>query len=204
DDLAKEHCFGIDYILNTDSIDAALLGRYELFLQLDYPPYGWKDAAVIAFEKAIEQGTIGWIGLHHASLLGEFDGYPLWEWFSRFLGDITYSDYIAAFAQGTVIVEDTSHPCVRGVPGTFLVEKEEWYIYNRSPRPNVHVIARVDETTYVSDSPVRMGDHPVIWTNPSAAARNLYIFMGHSPALFDSAAYTTLLRNSVLWAAGQN
>ena len=48
-----------------------------------------------------------------------------------------------------------------------------------------------------------MGDHPVVWTNEAMKARNLYIFMGHDKALFQNQAYTTLVRNAILWAAGR-
>jgi type 1 glutamine amidotransferase len=203
DQLAAEDGFEIDYLHNTDRIDDALLSRYALFIQLDYPPYGWKEAAASAFERYISEGRGGWIGLHHASLLGEFDGFPLWEWFSRFLGGITYSNYIATFAQGVVNVEAPDHPVMRGVPASFLIEHEEWYTYNRSPRPNVDVLASVDEATYQPDTAIKMGDHPVIWTNRQVPARNLYIFMGHSPDLFANTAYTTLFRNAIFWAAGR-
>jgi uncharacterized protein len=203
DQLAASSGFAVDYIHDTDTMDEALLSRYALFIQLDYPPYGWKEAAVTAFEKYISQGNGGWIGFHHASLLGEFDGYPMWQWFSRLLGDIRYSKYIPSFAQGTVNVEDADHPCMQGVPASFRIEREEWYTYNKSPRPNVHVIASVDETSYQPDTHIKMGDHPVVWTNRGVPARNLYIFMGHGPDLFDNAAYTTLVRNAIYWAAGQ-
>jgi uncharacterized protein len=204
DDLAATHDFAMDYVHSTDSLgDALLQGGYSLFLQLDYPPYGWTEKAVTAFERYIEEGLGGWLGFHHASLLGEFDGYPMWEWFSQFLGDIRYANYISTFAQGQVNVEDAAHPCIKGVPASFVIEKEEWYTYNRSPRPNVYVLASVDEATYRPDSPIKMGDHPVVWTNPNVPARNLYIFMGHSPDLFDNEAYTTLVRNAIFWAAGQ-
>src|SRR6202043_770617 len=76
--------FSIDYIHNTEKIDDAFLSRYQLFIQLDYPPYAWTPTAASAFEKCIEQGKEGWIGFHHATLLGEFDGYPMWRWFSDF------------------------------------------------------------------------------------------------------------------------
>ncbi|SNS05060.1 hypothetical protein SAMN04487979_1572 [Flavobacterium sp. ov086] len=46
-----------------------------------------------------------------------------------------------------------------------------------------------------------MGDHPVIWTNEHFASRNVYIFMGHSPDLFQNEAYKTLLKNSIFWPA---
>src|SRR5579872_7136097 len=136
DHLAANDGFDVDYIQNTHTLDDALLSRYALFIQLDYPPYGWNPQASAAFERYISEGRGGWIGFHHASLLGKFDGFPLWQWYSRFLGDITYSNYIPTFAQGTVNVEDTRHPIMAGVPASFRVEKEEWYTYNRSPRPN--------------------------------------------------------------------
>ncbi len=49
----------------------------------------------------------------------------------------------------------------------------------------------------------KMGDHPVIWTNTRFPARNVYIFMGHSPDLFQNEAYKTLFRNAIFWAAGK-
>ncbi len=203
DKLAADSNFAIDYIQNTDMIDSAFLSKYQLFIQLDYPPYGWKDKAVKAFTDYITKGRGGWIGFHHATLLGEFDGYPMWDWFSKFMGDIVYKNYIATFARAKVNVEDPNHPIMKGVPVSFMVEKEEWYTYNKSPRPNVRVLASVDESTYSPNSDIKMGDHPVIWTNPNVAARNVYIFMGHSPVLFDSAVYKTIFRNALFWAAGR-
>ncbi len=202
DNLAAKSNFQVFYIQNTDTIDDLLLSRYQLFIQLDYPPYGWKKEAVAAFEKYITEGKGGWIGFHHASLLGEFDGYHMWQWFSEFQGGIRYSNYIPTFVEGRVHVEDTKHPSMKGMPKIFTIEKEEWYTYNLSPRANVHVIASVDESSYKPDTKIKMGDHPVIWTNLHFPARNIYIFMGHSPELFDNKAYTTLFKNSIFWAAG--
>jgi len=201
--LAADSNFTIDFIQNTDQIDSAFLSKYQLFIQLDYPPYAWKDKAVKAFEDYITRGRGGWIGFHHATLLGEFDGYPMWNWFSGFMGGIIYKNYIPGFARAKVNVEDQHHPVMKGVPSSFVVEKEEWYTYDKSPRPNVRVIASVDESTYVPDSNIKMGDHPVIWTNLNFPARNVYIFMGHSPVLFNSEVYKTIFRNAIFWAAGR-
>jgi type 1 glutamine amidotransferase len=204
--LAADSSFSIDYIQNTDSIDSLgenFLNQYQLFIQLDYPPYGWKEKAAQAFIKYIEQGKGGWIGFHHATLLGEFDGFPMWQWFSDFMGGIRYANYIATFVAGKVNVEDQKHPIMKGVPTPFLVNKEEWYTYNKSPRPNVRVLASVDENSYTPDTKIKMGDHPVVWTNEKIKARNVYIFMGHSPELFDNDAYKTLFKNVIFWAAGR-
>ena len=202
--LATERNFTVDYIENTDRIDDEFLSHYQLFIQLDYPPYGWTPKAGAAFEKYIEQGRGGWIGFHHATLLGEFDGTKMWPWFSQFMGGIRFTEYIPTFATATVSVADSLHPAMKNVPGSFVVENEEWYTWDKSPRPNVHVLATVDESTYSPDTHIKMGgDHPVIWTNEHYKARNIYIFMGHRPEHFQNAAFTTIFKNSIFWAAGK-
>jgi uncharacterized protein len=201
DKLAADSNLLIEYIQTTENIDENFLDKFQLFIQLDYPPYGWTANAMAAFQHYIEKGTGGWIGFHHASLIGEFDGYPPWAWYRDFLGGITWKDYIPGFADARVIVEDTVNPCMRNIPKSFLIEKEEWYIYDKSPRPNVRIMASVDESSYAAASVKKMGDHPVIWTNTQVAARNVYIFMGHSPDLFDNKVYTTIFRNAIFWAA---
>jgi hypothetical protein len=45
--LAADSNFTIDYIQNSDSINVPFLAKYQLFIQLDYPPYGWTTAAAL-------------------------------------------------------------------------------------------------------------------------------------------------------------
>jgi len=203
DQLAADSNFSIVYITDTKIITDSFLHKFQLFLQLDYVPYGWSDTAMQAFEKYLSDKDRGWLGFHHATLLGEFDGYPMWQWYSAFMGGIKWKDYIPAFASATVKVEDSSHPCMQGIPSSFIIEKEEWYTYDKSPRPHVHVIASADESSYRPPSTISMGDHPVIWSNEKFAARNCYVFMGHSPDLFDNKVYTKIFRNAIFWAAHQ-
>lgn len=191
----------IDYISNTSTINATLLKQYQLFLQLDYPPFAWTDNAKSAFEQYLNQSKgAAWIGFHHASLLGEFEGYQLWQWFAEFMGDIRFKNYIAGFAAATVNVEQAKHPIFKGVDEQFLIQKEEWYTYDKSPRARVKVLASVDESSYQPASTLKMGDHPVIWTNPSKAAKNVYIFMGHGAELWDNLSYQLIVKNAILWA----
>ena len=195
--------FTVDYIENTDSINDRFLSQYALFVQLNYPPYAWKPTAMASFQKYIEEGRGGWIGFHHATLLGEFDGYPMWPWFSTFMGGIRFKTYIPTFVSGQVKLEAPSHPVMQGIASPFQIESEEWYTYDKSPRPNVHVLASVDESTYSPSTAIKMGDHPVVWTNEHFKARNVYIFMGHHGELFRNNAFTTLFHNSIVWAAGK-
>lgn len=70
--LGEQNGFELDYLSDTGPITPVFLARYQLVLQLDFVPYGWKPEAMEAFKDYIEQGKGGWVGLHHASLLGDF------------------------------------------------------------------------------------------------------------------------------------
>ena len=185
-----------------DSLTEKYLSGYQVFLQLNYPPYMWSDSSKSAFIKYMEEGRGGWVGLHHASLLGEFDGYPMWDWYSQFMGGIRWKNYIARRAKGTVHVEDPKHPVMKGLPEKFDIPDDEWYTYDKDPRPNVHVLADVDENSYQPPSDIKMGDHPVIWTNEKIKSRNVYFQMGHHVNIFQSSEFKKMFGNAILWAAG--
>jgi type 1 glutamine amidotransferase len=202
-DFSAEQHFQYDVINNTDSISETFLSHYQVFLQLNYPPYMWTDRAKAAFINYMEQGRGGWVGLHHASLLGEFDGYAMWDWFSEFMGGIRWKNYIAARATATVHIEDKNHPVMKGLPETFSIPDDEWYTYDKDPRPRVHVIANVDESSYQPPSDIKMGDHPVIWSNEKIKARNIYFQMGHHANIFHSPEFNKMFGNAILWAAGR-
>lgn len=191
--------FSITEINRAQPITDAYLSQFQLIIQLDYPPYTWPKEAEDAFIRYIEQGKGGWIGFHHATLLGEFDGYPLWQWFSDFMGGIRFNNYIAPLADGKVVVEDPNHPVMKNVPSSFVIPDDEWYTYDKSPRPQVHVLANVDESTYTPASDIRMGDHPVIWVNEKKSARNVYFQMGHSAKLFETVEFMTMFANAIGW-----
>lgn len=109
---------------------------------------------------------------------------------------------MAATAEGTVNVEDRKHPVMKGVAASFVIPDDEWYTFNKSPRPNVHVLATVDESTYKPATDIKMGNHPVIWVNEKMKARNVYFLMGHHANLLKSDAFKTMVGNAILWTAG--
>jgi len=201
DEQSKTMNFKFTEINSPKPVNEKYLKDYQLIIQLDYPPYTWSVEAQSAFEQYIDEGRGGWIGFHHATLLGEFDGYPLWHWFSNFMGGIRFKNYIAALADGTVRVENKEHPVMQGISEMFVLPQDEWYTFDRSPRPNVSVLANVDEASYKPASDIKMGDHPVIWTNPSKTARNVYFLPGHSGKLFDIKEFTQIFANAIRWAA---
>lgn len=199
--FSKENNFEFLEINNTKLITEKFLSNYKAIIQLDYPPYTWTKEAETAFINYIENGKGGWVGFHHATLLGEFDGYPMWQWFSDFMGNIRFKNYIASLASATVYVEDTEHPVMRDVHNSFLIPNDEWYTFDKSPRPNVRVLAHVDESSYQPVSNIKMGDHPAIWVNEKVKSRNVYFLMGHSNSLFASEDFKKMFANAILWTS---
>lgn len=199
--FADKNNFEITVINDAKNLDETYLANYQVFIQLNFPPYTWSERSMTAFTKYIEEGRGGWVGFHHATLLGEFDGYPMWNWFSDFMGGIRFKSYIAARASGTVHVEQKQHPVMNGIPASFVIPDDEWYTFNKNPRPNVKVLATVDESSYQPASDIKMGDHPVIWTNEKMKARNVYFLIGHHANLLKSPEFKKMFANAILWAA---
>ena len=92
---------------------------------------------------------------------------------------------------------------MKGVSPSFAIDGDEWYTFNKNPRPNVHVLASVDESTYNPPSDIKMGDHPVVWVNENKKARNVYFLMGHDPILLKNNDFTNMVSNAIFWASGK-
>lgn len=199
EDHRKRFNIELTILSSAEDIKAGELETYHLVLMLNHPPYAWSEAGQKDLQDYLNNGTGGFIGFHHASLLGDFDGFPMWQWFSDFMGGIRFKGYIAETCDGTVHVEDRTHPVMKDVPETFVLSQDEWYTYDRSPRGKVHVLANVDEESYSIETNVKMGDHPVVWTNRDKASRNVYFQFGHSRVLFDSKPFVKLLENALRW-----
>ena len=66
------------------------------------------------------------------------------------------------------------------------------------------VLASVDENSYTPATTIKMGDHPVIWSNDHMKARNVYIFMGLiTPSSSRTTPSPPSFTTSILWAANQ-
>jgi uncharacterized protein len=196
--LARENGFTVDVTDDNRKVTAENLSRYQVFVQLQEAPFDLSPAEQAAVQQFIEQGR-GWVGIHAAGLTGTLytnPDKPYWQWFENAMGGIKYSPH-PAFQKGTLIIEDRTHPVTKGLPTTMEVS-DEWYEFDKSPRANVRVLARADESTYRQHKP--MGDHPMIWVNEKYE-RMVYIGIGHDPSLLINPDYQMLLRNAILWAA---
>lgn len=198
--MASDNNFIVDITDDTSQLNDDNLAKYQVFIQLQEAPFDMSTEQQAAVQKFIEQGK-GWVGIHAAGLTGRdfvSPDIPYWQWFQDFMGGVVYSPH-PAFQKGTLIVEDRKHPATRNLPEKFEVS-DEWYEFDKSPRPQVQVLARADESTYKQKKP--MGDHPIIWSNPKYN-RMIYIGIGHDASLCSDKNYQVLVRDAILWAASK-
>ena len=198
--LGMDNNFDIDITTDTSLVNDENLKKYQVFLQLHEAPFDMSYAQQAAIRKFIEGGK-GWVGIHAAGLTGtQFHPNDIyWQWFEDYFGGVTYSPH-PKFQKGTVIMEDRNHPATKNMPPSFEVS-DEWYEFNKSPRPNVRVLGVADEKSYTQNKP--MGDHPIIWTNPKYR-RMIYISVGHDSSVCSNPAWVTLVRDAILWAGSKS
>jgi cytochrome c len=144
-----------------------------------------------SFERYLRAGG-GWVGVHSASDT-EF-GWP-------FYGEVVAAYFAGhpAVQPGTIHVEDPAHPATAALPAQWM-RTDEWYDFRSNPRPDVHVLATLDETTYSGGS---MGaDHPIAWCHQPAGGRAFYTAGGHTRESYAEPLFVAHLAGGIRWAAG--
>lgn len=155
-----------------------------------------------AFQHYIEHGG-GYVGFHGSA----GDPVYFWDWYvdtligARFLGHSMspqFQDAKINIEGGSAIGRDLA-------PGWIM--NDEWYSFKTSPRSNgAHVIATLDESSYspkgMGGQELRMGDHPIAWTNCVGNGRAFYSAIGHRPEGYSEPHYMALLEQAITWAAG--
>jgi type 1 glutamine amidotransferase len=192
--LGLANGFTVDYTTDPSLITEANLAKYQVFLQMHFAPFEMNVAQRAVFQKFIDEGK-GWVGVHAAGLTGDQFGNGTWPWYTAFFGGVTYVTH-PALQTGTILFEDRAHPITKNLPASFQL-KDEWYEWNKNPRPNVHVLGKADETTY--NQVKSQGDHPIVWTNQTYP-KMVYVGIGHDVSDWTNANYILLIREALLWA----
>ena len=130
----------------------------------------------------------GFIGIHSAT-----DTLYEWRDYGRLIG--AYFREHPWTQQGTVIVEDPSHPAAAGVGDRFSI-LEEFYTFQENPRGRVHVLLRVDAASVGAT-----GDYPLAWVQPFGAGRVYYNALGHFSETWNDARFQRQLAAAIRWAA---
>jgi type 1 glutamine amidotransferase len=94
------------------------------------------------------------------------------------------------------------HPVMSGVPASFTVEDELYYV-NAEPEKIPAGTAAIEVLAETSPSDKFKKPHPSVWITQHPKARIVGIALGHDERVHDHPAFKTLLSNAVKWAAGK-
>ena len=145
-----------------------------------------------AFQTYIESGG-GFAGVHSAA-----NTEAGWAFYGTLLGTRFQSQ--SSVVQATVKVADHVQSSTAGLPDRW-VRTDQWFNFTTNPRGDVHVLATVDESTFVGG--VDGFDHPITWYRYVGNGRSWYTGLGHTEASYTEPLFLDHLLGGIQFAAGQ-
>jgi type 1 glutamine amidotransferase len=145
-----------------------------------------QKAAILAFVS----GGRGFLGTHSAT-----DTLYEWAEYGRLVG--AYFKEHPWTEQGSVIVEDATHPAATGLGDRFSLV-EEFYTFRENPRSTVQVLLRLDAASVGAS-----GDYPLAWAHAFGSGRAYYNALGHFPETWNDARFQRQLLGAIRWAAAR-
>jgi type 1 glutamine amidotransferase len=133
-------------------------------------------------------GGGGFLGAHSAT-----DTLYQWPDYGRLVG--AYFQDHPWTRQGTVVVEDSSHPASAGLGERFSLT-EEFYTFRDNPRQRVQVLLRLDAMSVGA-----AGDYPLAWAHSYGNGRAYYNALGHFPETWQDQRFQRQLLGAIRWAA---
>jgi type 1 glutamine amidotransferase len=165
-----------------------------------------------SFQGFIEAGG-GYVALHGAD-----DSLHNWQWYKDAMGGlfVSHPSNSGAFGMNCgscylaeLITEDNSNPATQGLPARFPVA-DELYHFDRKPRPFIHPLLLLNESTYAtamgvnSSGALENGDHPIVWCRQFDGGRWFVNVLGHNWELWTSTPwFQKTVIEGILWAAGK-
>ena len=135
-------------------------------------------------------GGRGFVGVHSAS-----DTLYQWPEYGRLVG--AYFKEHPWTQQATVLVEDPIHPATTGLGDRFTL-LEEFYTFRENPRPDVHVLLRLDPASVGST-----GDYPLAWTKTFGNGRTYYNALGHFSETWNDPRFQRQIVGAIKWVANR-
>lgn len=190
--LGTTNNFGVDTTEDATRFTDANLAQYRAIVFLNTTGDVLTNATQLnALQHYVEAGG-GWVGVHAAS-----DTLHTWPWYGALVGAYFVSH--PAIQPATLRVEDRADPSTSMLPAAW-VRTDEWYNFNIDPRPAVHVLVTLDETTYSGGA---MGaDHPISWAHYFDGGRAWYTACGHTPESYAEPLFQAHLLGGILFSAG--
>jgi type 1 glutamine amidotransferase len=195
-ELGRNYGFAVDATEDSAAFTQTNLAQYQAVVFLSVTGEVLDQAQKSAFQDYIQGG--GGLAAIHGAIFGPLALDETWKWYGEIFccAFTNHSKILPA----TVIIEDTNNPSTEGLPLKWK-RADEWYNYTGTPRGCAHVLATVDESTYVGG---KVGaDHPIAWCRQIGRGRMWYTAMGHEPEAFSDPLFCRHLLGGILLAAGQ-
>ncbi|MUL40534.1 ThuA domain-containing protein [Streptomonospora sp. PA3] len=187
-ELGREHGFAVDAA--EDPAACRELDGYRAVVFLSPSGEVLDDAGRGALADYVGSGG-GFCGVHAASTAE-----PRWPFYAELVG--------ARFTRHPEVqrarmrVEDRDHPATAHL-GASWTRTDEWYDFDRDPRPGSRVLLSVDEETYEGGG---MGPgHPVAWCRDVGAGRAFYTALGHPASAYADPEFRAHLLGGIRYAA---
>jgi uncharacterized protein len=161
-----------------------------------------RETLLDATELEALQGYIrnggGYAGIHGAT-----DSMHTRPWYGQLTGGgARFRNHPPGTPNADKHVESPAHPSTSMLPLVWN-RTDEWYNFTSNPRPVVHVLATIDETTYNAGF-AAMGDHPIAWCHNFEGGKSWYTAGGHTNASFISdTLFLEHMLQGILWTAGR-
>ena len=189
-DLGTANGFTVTATEDSNVFTTSQLANYKAVVFLSTTGDVLNASQQTAFESYINGGG-GYVGVHAAA-----DTEYSWPYYGQLVG--AWFNSHPAIQQVTARVEDRNHPSTAHL-GTTWVRTDELYNYSTNPRPNVHVLINLDESTYTGGN---MGDHPIAWYHAQGSGRSFYTGFGHTIQSYSEQAFRQHLLGGIQYAAG--
>jgi type 1 glutamine amidotransferase len=184
--------FTVDATEDAAAFRAPNLARYRAVVFLSTTGDVLDADQQAAFEAYIRGGG-GYVGVHAAADT-EYD----WPFYGELVGAY-FKAHPPGMRPARVVVEDRRHPATAHLGATWE-RTDEWYDFRTDPRPSVHVLLSLDESSY--QGATMGGDHPIAWYRSVERGRSFYTGGGHDAAAFAEPDFRAHLLGGIRYAAG--
>jgi type 1 glutamine amidotransferase len=190
-ELATADGYAVDATEDPGVFTPDNLARYAAVVFMNSSGTVFDDAGRSALRSYVGAGG-GYVGVHLAAGT-EYD----WPYYGGLVG--AFFDAHPQVQPAAFEVEDRTHPATGHLPRRWE-RVDELYNYRSNPRPDVHVLITLDESSYSGGT---MGtDHPITWCHRYEGGRAFYTGAGHTIESYDEPAFRTLLLGGLRYAAG--
>ena len=190
--LGAANNFAVDTTEDATQFNDTNLAQYAAIIFLSTTGDVLTNAQQMTALQHYMQAGGGWVGIHSAS-----DTLHNWQWYGGLVG--AYFVDHPGIQQATIKVADRVDPSTSMLPKRW-VRTDEWYNFSINPRPAVHVLATLDETSYSGGG--NGFDHPTAWSHKYDGGRAWYTGGGHTSESYSEPLFLAHLLGGIQFAAG--